>query len=256
MMVDYDYERLREILLANSDIDISYYSKSFVMRRVTLRMNIYHVKDYNEYIKILKNDKREVNELIKELSINVTEFFRDKDVFDHFATLLKCYSNANILSIGCATGEEPYSIALIARSNGVICNIVAYDINRNAINYAIQGCYNLKSIKNIPPHMLNTYFDTDGKNYYIKKEIKDMVRFEVKDITKIDTRHFKNVYDFIFCRNMLIYIDNSIKDTLISNICNAIKVGGYLIIGKSESILTSNNLECINIKTKIYRRVK
>ena len=256
MIIDYEYDRLREILLANGDIDISYYSKSFVMRRIAFRMSICKAKDYSEYIKILKNNKREIKELIKELSINVTEFFRDRDVFDHFFTLLKCYSNANILSIGCATGEEPYSIALIAKSNGIRCNIVAYDVSKNAIEYAKQGCYSFKSVKNVPQQMLNTYFNINSENYCIKQEIKDMVRFEIRDITKMDFSYFNCIYDFIFCRNILIYIDNSIKDRLINSICNAMKIGGYLIIGKSESILTSNSLECINVRTKIYRRVK
>lgn len=253
-MLDLDYDTLRDILLTNCSIDISYYSKSFVMRRVSARMNISHLKDYSEYIKMLKSSSREVNELVKELSINVTEFFRDADVYDHFASILKGYSSADILSIGCASGEEPYSIAMIAKESNVRCRIVAYDVNKNAIEYAKQGCYTLKSLKNIPLHMLK-YFDTDGKNYYIKKEVKEMVRFEVKDVTRVDFNFSKPIYDFIFCRNMLIYFDGNVRDRLIDSICNALKVGGYLIIGKAESILTSNRLECTNIRTKVYRRI-
>lgn len=252
MMLDLDYDTLRDILLTNCSIDISYYSRSFVMRRVSARIKMHNLKDYSEYIKMLKSNSREVNELVKELSINVTEFFRDLDVYEHFASIIKGYSGADILSIGCATGEEPYSIAITAREYNIKCRIVAYDVNKNAIEYAKQGCYTIKSLKNMPLHMLK-YFDTDGKNYYIKKEVKDMVRFEVKDVTKVDFS--KPIYDIIFCRNMLIYFDDNVRNRLIDSICNALKVGGYLIIGKAESILTSNRLECTNIRTKVYRRI-
>ncbi len=251
-MLDLDYDILRDILLTNCSIDISYYSRSFVIRRVSARMSMHNLKDYSEYIKMLKSNSREVNELVKELSINVTEFFRDLDVYEHFASIIKGYSSADILSIGCATGEEPYSIAITAREYNIKCRIVAYDVNKNVIEYAKQGCYTIKSLKSMPLHMLK-YFDADGKNYYVKKEVKDMVRFEVKDVTKIDFS--KPIYDIIFCRNMLIYFDGNVRDRLIDSICNALKVGGYLIIGKAESILTSNRLECTNIRTKVYRRI-
>lgn len=252
MMLDLDYDTLRDIILTNCSIDISYYSRSFVMRRVSARMNMHNLKDYSEYINMLKSNSREVNELVKELSINITEFFRDLDVYEHFASIIKGYSSADILSIGCATGEEPYSIAITAREYNIKCRIVAYDVNKNAIEYAKQGCYTIKSLKNMPLHMLK-YFDTDGKSYYVKKEVKDMVRFEVKDVTKVDFS--KPIYDIIFCRNMLIYFDGNVRNRLIDSICNALKVGGYFIIGKAESILTSNRLECTNIRTKVYRRI-
>jgi chemotaxis protein methyltransferase CheR len=248
-------DELKSILLNKCNIDISYYSKSFIIRRLSFRMNVLNINNYNEYIRMLKSNDKEVKELLKELSINVTEFFRDKEVFDQFADILKGYNSANILSIGCASGEEPYTIAIIAKMNNIKCNITAYDINKDAIEYAKNGRYTYKSVKGTPSNILNTYFDMNNNEYNIKREVKDMVKFEIKDVTKVDFAKQQSIYDFIFCRNMLIYIDNNIKNRLIENICNAIKTGGYFIIGRSESILECSRLQCINFRTKIYKKI-
>ncbi|MEM4348815.1 MAG: protein-glutamate O-methyltransferase CheR [Candidatus Nitrosocaldus sp.] len=248
MMDKHVYNRLRDIIRDRVGIDISYYSTSFIARRIEFRMNICNIRDYTDYLRLLEYTD-EIKEFVANLSINVTEFFRDPDVFDRFKELLKGYSNARIWSVGCASGEEPYTIAIIAKDNGVRCSILASDISKNAIEYAKKGLYQSKSVRNVPKDILARYFTLTGDGYAVRSDVKDMVTFEVRDVTRcINTGPF----DFIFCRNMLIYMNDVSKATIINNICNAMKPNSYLILGKSEYIHNCSMLSCIDTKTKIY----
>lgn len=251
MMDEHYYNRLREIIRIRVGIDISCYSKSFIARRVEFRINTCNIKDYNDYLRLLECSD-EINAFVANLSINVTEFFRDPDVFDRFKELLKGYSSARIWSVGCASGEEPYTIAIIAKDNGVRCSILASDINKNAIEYAKKGLYPSKSIRNVPKDILAKYFALTDNGYAVRNNVRDMVTFEVRDVTRsIHT----GLFDFIFCRNMLIYMDHVSKEMIINNICNAMKPHSYLILGKSEYVHNCSMLSCIDTKAKIYIKV-
>ncbi len=252
MIDEYTYGRLRDIIKARTGIDISCYSTSFISRRLEYRMNSYNIKDHKEYIRLLE-DGDELNIFIANLSINVTEFFRDPDVFDRFRDILKGHNNVRIWSVGCASGEEPYTIAIIAKNDGVRCSILASDISKKAIAYARDGVYSSKSLRNIPRDILERYFMATTNGYIVKKEIRDMVTFEVRDVTRSVP---EGDFDFIFCRNMLIYMDHVNRNRVLSNICNVLKQNGYLILGKSEYISNHNalSLSCIDTRTKIYRK--
>ncbi|MEM4398763.1 MAG: CheR family methyltransferase, partial [Candidatus Nitrosocaldus sp.] len=182
MIDEYSYERLRDIIKARAGIDISCYSKSFIARRLEFRMNSCNIKDYNEYIRLLERSD-EIKIFATNLSINVTEFFRDPDVFARFRDLLKGYNNVRIWSVGCASGEEPYTIAIIAKDNGIRCSILASDISKDAIAHVRNGLYSSRSVRNVPKDILEKYFTTTGNGYIVKKEIKDMVTSEVRDVT-------------------------------------------------------------------------
>ncbi|MCS7142065.1 MAG: protein-glutamate O-methyltransferase CheR [Candidatus Nitrosocaldus sp.] len=250
MIDERNYTRLRSIIRSRTGIDIVCYSRSFITRRLEFRMNACNIKDYDDYLRLLEHSD-EVKVFTAHLSINVTEFFRDPDVFARFADLLKDYDNARIWSVGCASGEEPYTIAIIAKENGIRCSILASDINRDAIERAKNGLYPFKSIRNVPKDILARYFMMTDGGYLVRRDVKDMVTFEIRDVTgSMPTGSF----DFIFCRNMLIYMDAQSKETIIGNICNALKRHGYLILGKSEYVNYPAVLSCIDNKTKIYRK--
>ncbi|MFN4337329.1 MAG: CheR family methyltransferase [Candidatus Nitrosocaldus sp.] len=260
MIDEYTYERLREIIKTRAGVDISCYSTSFIARRLECRMNACNIKDHKEYIRLLELEcSDEINIFVASLSINVTEFFRDPDVFDRFRDILRGYNynyncnNVKIWSVGCASGEEPYTIAIVAKSSGVRCSILASDISKDAIAYAMNGVYSSKSLKNVPKDILERYFTATTNGYMVRKEIRDMVTFEVRDVTNSAPEGY---FDFIFCRNMLIYMDYTNRNRIMSNICSVLKQNGYLILGKSEYISNNNlPLSCVDTRTKIYRKI-
>ncbi|GIU70574.1 MAG: chemotaxis protein CheR [Candidatus Nitrosocaldaceae archaeon] len=243
---------LRDIILKHDKIDISQYNANFLNRRLEYRSKIYGLS-VQEYIDHIERDESERKLFLKSLSINVTEFFRDKDVFDRFAELVNGYKRVNICSIGCATGEEPYTIAMITKSLEIDCKITAIDISYNAIRQASIARYPKITINKIPKNMLK-YFDVDTKFIYIKPDIKKMVKFEVRDVF---TLSLNTIYDFIFCRNMLIYFDSVKKNILIKRFHEMLKYNGYLILGKSEILLgdISKKFTCADLQRRIYRKV-
>lgn len=245
------YERLRSIIKSRTGVDISCYSKSFIMRRLEFRMNACRIADCDEYLRLLERSD-EIGIFASNLSINVTEFFRDPDVFAKFRELLRNTDNARIWSAGCASGEEPYTIAMIARDVGVRCSILASDISIDAIAYAKNGIYSCRSVRNVPKDVLARHFIKYGDSYQVKKEIRDMVTFEVRDITRSMP---PGLFDFIFCRNMLIYMDHVSRERIISSMCRLLKNRGYLILGKSEYIGNSSMLlSCTDTRLKIYAK--
>ncbi len=250
-----ELSQLRDILLEHTGIDLHAYNINFIKRRLEYRLNAKRLS-LKDYLSSLENDSKEIDELLKSLSINVTEFFRDIDVFSYFGEILRSIKKAsvNIWSAACATGEEPYTISMIATDANKDCKIIATDINRYSIEYAIKGIYPNSSLRKIPPYMLKYFTKYDDHSYAIKEEVKKRVRFEVGDIFRIT---HKERFDFIFCRNTMIYFSSDKKGLLLKRFHEKLEDGGYLVIGKSEALLGESLklFRCINPQARFYKRL-
>ena len=188
--------------------------------------------------------------MFESLSINVTNFFRDPFVYHKFeqmiVPLLRAHSEKtkkiHVWSAGCATGEEPYSLALLLNESLGISNIsieiVANDINPNAIEIAQAGRYSAKSVENLPTNLISKYFtkvDTSANptEYEIAQMLKNTVSFRTGDIISNDAKSL----DVIFCRNVLIYYEKEAQDLLMSKFHNCLRDSGYLVLGMDETML-------------------
>lgn len=199
---------------------------------------------YWEYMRYVQQHEEEWTTIIDLLTINETYFFREDKQFtvlqQHIApTLLQRQGNLSIWCAACSTGDEPYSIAMMLqqKSKGQI-NILGTDINARVLQIAKNGTYNKNSLsfRRIPSHFIPTYFDDYGSTYVVKPHIRNMVRFEYKNLYQLNNDYMPEQFDVIFCRNVLIYFDDEGIEKIIQHFERFLKPGGYLFLGHAETI--------------------
>ncbi|HIH77886.1 MAG TPA: protein-glutamate O-methyltransferase CheR [Halobacteria archaeon] len=254
-----------------SNIDLNIYKDNFLKRRIDVKMRGKGITDYFEYARLLKNDKKELDDLINVITINVTEFMRDIGPFRYFKDVLlddiikrKDISGSKLIRIwsaACANGEEPYSIAICAseyleeKNKDYTISIYGTDIDKDSLKMARRGVYSANSLKNISNNLIKKYFDEIGDDQYkIKDNLADMVRFKYHDLT---SRPFSRFFDVVFCRNVIIYFSSVKKREVLENLYNSLIKNGFLILGKTEYIPTElyGKFKEINVSEKIYQRI-
>lgn len=232
-----------------SGINFDYYQSKFVERRIFHRMNSLNLSSYPDYYNYLTNNPNELKIFLNKFTINYTYFFRNYGIFERLHELLnvnRLNSKQRILiwSCPCASGEEPYSIAMfLDRMRKKYpkfpdFKIVASDIDKEAIDSARNGVYSEYALHETPKIFLENYFtrkDTDtGSLFTISDEIKEKVEFIEEDLIAGHKKDFN--YDMIFCRNLLIYIEPNYRESLLRILEKHLKLGGLLILGMAESL--------------------
>ncbi|MFN3383323.1 MAG: CheR family methyltransferase [Archaeoglobaceae archaeon] len=240
-----------------SGLKLEMYRESYLRRRVELRMRILGLKDLSEYYSYLRSNEKEVGELINAIAINVTEFMRDKTPFEFFMNeILPWISYKKILrfwSAGCAYGEEAYSIAICALE-AIESNFTVYatDIDEDCLQKAMLGIYDEPQLRNLDEEIKRKYFEKVGDKFKVKEFVRRHIRFKRHDLTSQEP--ITKFLDTIFCRNVMIYFTEEQKAKVLKDFHDALVDGGYLIIGKSESI-PRQGFECVSLTEKVYRKV-
>ncbi|MDQ3111669.1 MAG: ATP-binding protein [Bacteroidota bacterium] len=265
---DVDLKGIFEILHKATKVDFSHYKTATIKRRLSQRMNhlgILKVKDYSKYL-LKKNN--EVGLLYKDFLINVTAFFRDTETFNYLQTvffpkLIKSKSpneGIRIWIAACSTGEEAYSMAMLIaelqenKARKIPVQIFASDLSEQAIRTARIGEYAKKNIKLMPKKRVERFFNQLGDTYHIVKEIREMCVFAPHNV--LSDPPFSRI-DFVSCRNLLIYFGTAAQKKVISTFHFALNDTGYLMLGKSEAIGSTQQLFIqVNEKFKIYSRKK
>jgi chemotaxis protein methyltransferase CheR len=171
-----------------------------------------NIRSFSDLLEKIKSDKTLKQELIDLLTVNETYFYREMKQIEKLVKFVKQENyNIRILCAPCATGEEPYSIAIALLESGVSgFHIVGIDINAEAIQKAKEAVYNKKSIRNLSSEILNKYFKIENDKYILKDNVKSLVSFQVANIFD-DSFKTLGKFDFVFSRNMLIYFDKETK---------------------------------------------
>lgn len=247
-MTDKQYKTLTQLVYQHGGIHLGDNKKELVHARLNKILRKRNIADFDEYISILRDDLSgdELVTLLDAISTNVTHFFREKPHFDFFVDTFKKEKpneNLRIWSAGCSSGEEPYSIAITLMEHfpnprGGNHFILATDLSTKVLNQAVSAVYPMKVINNIDRSLLRKYF-LKGKNHYegkvkVRKEIVKMVTFQRLNL--IEPFKFDEKFDVIFCRNVMIYFDTQTRQNITDKYYDALKDGGYLIIGHSESM--------------------
>ncbi len=247
--------------------DFSLYKKNTIKRRIMRRMNIYKFEETSQYFSYLKENQAEVDQLYKELLINVTQFFRDPEAYSSLKAailknILREKSDRDIIRIwipGCSSGEEVYSVAIIFKelfeemNQSFKVQIFGTDLEENAIKTARTGKYSNIAGK-IGSEQLQKYFYKKEDYYIIKNEIREMVIFATHNV--ITDPPFIRL-DMISCRNLLIYLETKAQNLVLSNFKYALNKDGILFLGPSENIgdfFDSFSLE--DNKWKIFKYIK
>jgi chemotaxis protein methyltransferase CheR len=201
-----------------------------------------------EYILLLNDSSQELKELIESITIGETQFFRDKIQIDtFFDKIFKNYIQEKknspdiitILSAGCATGEEPYTLAIYMLEKFPTINfrVFGIDINENFIERAKEGKYSSYSIRGVPPLILTKYFDRiDQETWKIKDIVKKYVSFERVNLMDKLKMRLLGKFDVIFCKNVIIYFDESSRNKVAEHFWYILKKSGYLVLGPAEKI--------------------
>jgi len=238
---------LEELKQLDTKNVVKRFRDSFIKRRIVLRavevgMGL---DEYYEYFQ--RNKMKEYQKILELLLVSVTEFFRDKDVFEGIEKYVapQVLRNLNrklkIWSAGCATGEEPYSVAMIfyeqMRMLGFLPNepiIIASDINQEALRVARIAIYPTESLKNVPTVYMK-YFTPIGNEYMrVNYEIRKLVEFKKEDIFMVS--YPREYFDIVLLRNVLIYFSKESQVYLLKKIYESIKRNGYLVLGKTEAV--------------------
>ncbi|HEY0334369.1 MAG TPA: chemotaxis protein CheB [Stenotrophomonas sp.] len=245
--------------------DFSQYKEKTLVRRIQRRMQVVQVDGVEGYIEYLKQNPRELDSLFRELLIGVTEFFRDPEAFEAFQNLavpalLADRNAADIIRVwvpACATGEEAYSIAITLaealgqRRGGPKVQIFATDIDDRAINAARSGRFQAP-LAGVSAERLERWFIQDGEHYVVVKPIREMVVFSPHSAIKDPP--FSRL-DLISCRNLLIYMNSDLQEQLIRTFHYALRPGGVLLLGPSESLGRNTALfSVLDKKHRLYTR--
>ncbi len=249
------FKMLRDFIYQKSGIYFSDSKKYLMEAKILERIKKRGFRDFNEYAYFLvysKDYKEELKFLFNAITINETSFFRNRAQIEAFRNNVlpqlielpdrQTFRTITILSAGCSTGEEPYTLAMICKEfiekAAPNWNVIieAGDLSESALAQAREGVYGEYTLRNVPKEYLTKYFVQEGNNYRIKDEVKSLVRFYHLNLT--DENHMRRITkkDVIFCRNVMIYFDDAVKKKVVNFFYDILKMHGYLFIGHSESL--------------------
>lgn len=254
-----DLKYFEQWVLKEFNINLAAYKSNQLHRRILSLMSRVGVSSPEEYIALLKKDANQRQKFLDFITINVSEFFRNPEIFDEFkerlkVELLKDSKTLNIWSAACSIGAEPYSIGMLLNdlTPSARPRILATDIDSTILEKAGKGEYVYSEIKNVKKQYIDKYFRIDGDKYYIDSKIKNMVTFKKHDLI-LDS--FERDFDVIVCRNVVIYFNQDVKEEIYKKFSNSLKKGGLLFVGATESIYNYREFGFEKASTFIYRKL-
>jgi two-component system CheB/CheR fusion protein len=264
--IEFDLNRIFHLLLMFSGNDFTRYKHSTIRRRIHRRMVLHGDEKLTDYVTHLQENPAEVRALADDLLICVTSFFRELEAFEAlarivFPSILKNRSPEDPLRIwvpGCATGEETYSIAIClaealeASGSDVPIQIFSTDVSEAALDKARAGRYGPSAVAEISPDRLKRFFKKTDAEYQIDKSLREICIFAKQNVVKDPP--FRNL-DLISCGNVLIYFGSVLQKKALSVFHYALKPGGFLLLGPSESVgALPNRFVSADPKVKLYSK--
>ncbi|WP_136465490.1 CheR family methyltransferase [Flagellimonas onchidii] len=249
-------------------LDFSGYAQESLRRRVLRLMKLNTCDSFTSFKYVLANHGVSDDYLLNEITVNTTEMFRDFEVFkflkEEVFSILETYPRINIWHAGCSTGEEPLSLAILLKEQGLLKRSVQYctDINSEALSKAKKGIYELKEIKEYSKNYLRSGGEFSLSDYYVAHYGKIKMNKELGQNMLFSKHNLVNGTSFnqmqvIMCRNVFIYLTSEQQNRVLRLFVDSLAPRGFLILGAKESAVFSpilNELEIINGKLKIYRK--
>ncbi len=257
--------KILAILRTRTDRDFSRYKPATILRRISRRMQLNYVDDFARYVELLREQPEEARALADDLLITVTSFFRDPEVFkrlerDIIPHLFEGKGAADTLrawSVGCATGEEAYSIAMLLleeasrMSDPPRIQIFASDLHKNSLDGAREGLYPEEIEGDVSAERLDRFFRKENGGYRISKELRDTVVFAPHNL--LGDPPFSRM-DLITCRNLLIYLDRGVQRDVIGLFHYALCPNGYLLLGSAETTDAAELFRTEDKKLCLYQK--
>ncbi len=272
-MTDEEFRLIRDLICDYCGIFFPDSMKFLVERRLQPRLPVYNFTSFRDYYRVIKyglEGEREFDEIVERVTTNETYFFREeyqlKAFTDEVVPILAQGHDPTrrrrIWSAGCATGEEPYSIAMVLAeapaARGMAFEIFGNDISRKVLRTARAGVYTLGSFRATDPARQERYFARDGRTFSLRDDIRSQVTFgHLNLMDEASLALIANV-DVIFCRNVMIYFHPQARARLLATFYKKLRPGGFLLLGHAESLLNeSTAFEMVPLTHDIvYRRPK
>lgn len=251
------FKKYQQLIYEEVGISLAEHKKTLVQSRLRKWLTKYNINSYEDLYDLIASDKSDqmLIMLVNAITTNVTSFFREESQWVYLKTnLLNIVDpkkkKIRIWSAACSSGQEPYTIMIFLKDylkdfNTWDIKILATDISEEILQKAIKGEYLYKDVEALPKSMTRKHFiesinDKGMKIYTIKQEIKDHIIFRSFNLVTGDFSIFKNKFDMIFCRNVMIYFDKVTQNILLENYARLLKKHSRLFIGHSESIQNNN----------------
>ena len=255
-----NYEDFKKEILKMTKIDLNSYKEKQMKRRIDSLITKNGIKGYPAYVEALKTRSEIFDEFINYITINVSEFYRNPDQWklmdqQFIPDLISRFGkNLKIWSAACSTGDEPYSLVMAFSKHIPMSQIkiLATDLDKTVIGKAKVGLYSAKSIAGVPADLKKQYFTQVGPSYQISEDIKKRVTFKEHNLLK---DRYETNYDFIVCRNVLIYFTDEAKNEVFAKFAASLKSGGLLFIGSTEQIMNYKEIGLARENSFYYRKV-
>lgn len=256
---DEEFTAIGAILGAGGGFAVDHYNAACIKRRIALRIRNLNLPGVPPYLTLLRADAAEVKRLSALLSLHVSMFYRDPSTY---GALLQILAEAlparpqRWWSAGCAGGEEPYSLALLAAKlpqlRGQV-EILATDVSPEILEKARIGDFNATHLSKVPAAEQRRYFSVNGRDYRISEEFRGVVHFLQHDLLSVAPYP---AADLILCRYVLMYFNATDQEEVLGRIAEALPVGGLLVLGRTETLRDSSGLFApLNAQERIYRRI-
>jgi chemotaxis protein methyltransferase CheR len=259
------FQKVKKMLFENVGLNCDGYRDEYIKRRFDVRLKATGTYTYGKYGMYLKKNPAEYQLLLNDLTINYTMFMRDPEVYLYLEKKLlpKLFASnpIRIWSAGCATGEEPYSLAILVHKilgdttvNHQV-SIFATDLDKGALAKATKGEYQKKQLNGLSDAMINKYFTKEGETYRVRDSVRSIIRFDQHDLMKEPLR---KSLDLILCRNVMIYFAKESQQLIHMNFYNALRKEGYFITGKTEMLSGEPSRKFVPVDTsnRVYQKPK
>ena len=263
----HEFDALLEYLKRSRGFDFTGYKRASLTRRVHKRMQAIGVNTYPEFARRLEQDPAEFEHLCNTVLINVTEFFRDgipwealtSEIVPRLVAAKPPDEAIRVWSAGCATGEEAYTLAIVlSEALGLDqfrarVKIYATDVDEQALIVARHASYDAKQVDDVPPSLLEKYFDSQDGRYTFRKDLRRFVIFGRNDLVQ-DAPISR--LDLLVCRNTLMYFNAATQANVLARFHFALTDTGYLFLGRAETLLAhSDSFTPVDLKRRIFMKV-
>lgn len=258
-----DFSRVQTLIYQRAGISLHDGKHAMVYSRLSRRLRDTGHTSFYDYLRWLENhDGPEWQEFINALTTNLTAFFREQHHFEILTEHLRTRANSNwrIWCNAASTGEEPYSIvmsAFEALGNKGSFKLTASDIDSRVLATAAQGIYRLDALKGLTSERIQKFFlrgkDGNAGMARVKPELRQAIEFMIVNLIR-DDWPFKEPFDMVFCRNVMIYFDALTQRKVLEKIHRVMRPGGMLFVGHAENFSESRDLFVLRGKT-VYERV-
>ena len=259
-MDDLDFNQFIWNVKRKTGIDLSLYKRQQMKRRLTTLRKKRGYDTFAAFYDAMLADRMLYAEFLDRMTINVSEFWRNPTrwevLYDRLLPeLAKRTHRLTCWSAACATGEEPYSLAMILDQLRLLpqAEIIASDLDAGVLAKAHEGIYNERAIRDLPHTFIRTYTQQKDSLIHIQKKIKQAVRFEKLNLLADSFR--SNYFDLIICRNVLIYFTDEAKELIYRKFADSLKQGGLLFVGSTEQMFSPERYGFETADTFFYRKL-